>query len=108
MRRSHHVERKLLQVVERRIFERAFVGGGENHPRGFADFESFMPAWCTETPAIARLQSGESELFDGRREIVSRARTEREEVGGRHDADRVRTEVGRSGVAAAVAKEAGE
>jgi hypothetical protein len=96
-----------FQVFEIAVRERGLVRGGQIHPRGKAGVERLLPAWRTETPAVAFAEAGEAVLQNRRREIVPRRLGELQKSRSHLDANRVRADVFRRGIAAAVAKEAG-
>src|SRR5262245_20772268 len=59
---SRQVHRKALEIGERAIAQRAFVGGAQDHARRLARLERFLPTRCTETPTIAGLEPGKAEF----------------------------------------------
>lgn len=67
-----------------------------------------QPPARTHTPAVTRLEPRESKLWMRGGEIVADRLLMLEEFSGHHRADRVRTEVIRTGIAVSVAVEAGQ
>src|SRR5579871_388270 len=105
---SGKIDRVSLQIRERTIFERRFVGGAQHDTRGLSRVKRLLPARRAQAPAIAFLQSGKAECGHRRRKIVAARLREGEKRFCHDDADRVAANIFRTRVAAAVAKKSGE
>src|SRR5262245_43199561 len=101
------IHREALEIGERAIAQRAFMGGAQDHARRLARLQRFLPTRRTETPTIAGLEPGKAEFRHRRRKIIAAGFGEGEKRGSHHRAHRVAADVLRTGIAAAVAKEAG-
>src|SRR6266404_3291620 len=98
----------LLEVVERDHLKRDGVGRLEHDIGRTAGIESFFPTGCAQTPAVARLQAGETVLGHRRAEIVALYLAESKERLGHHHAYGMKTVILLPGVAAAITEKAGQ
>jgi hypothetical protein len=103
-----HVDRVLLEDVERHGLERPLMRGGEDDERGDARLVGAQPRVRSHAPAVARLESGKAVVGRRGAQIVADALLILEEFLADDGANRVAPEVGRPGAAAAVAVEARE
>src|SRR5689334_1296842 len=105
---SLQIERVLLQVFEREDVERGLMRRGEHDLRSRVGCESLLPTGGTETPLIARLEPRKTVGGLGCREVIAAPARELEERSGHARTDDVTPDILSAGVAAAVAKEAGQ
>ncbi len=96
-----------LQVLEGAVLQCTFMGRFQDDLRSPSIDQCFLPAWSTQAPVVPVLQSRESVLGHGGRQVVARGPGELEEGFRDPDADRVGTMVIRSGLTAPRAIEAG-
>jgi hypothetical protein len=102
-----------VHCVRPQVRQAAHLQGGQvrrfqQHGRRHADAPRLLPPGRAHAPAVARLEAGEADLRDRRHEVVAAGLAEGQEVRRDLHADHVQPVVLRSGVAAAVAEEAGE
>ena len=102
-----HVERVLLQRVERNHRQRFLVRGREHDRRRDAGLVGLTPGCRADTPAIAGFQARKVVLRCRRDEIVALLARELEKRARDLRADDVESEILGAGVATAVAVEAG-
>lgn len=99
--------RVFQQRFEGHHFERGLVRSFKHDWTRRAGLDYLKPATGADTPAVAGLETGKSILRHGRGEIVAKLRGGGKELLCDDAADGVQAKVLRTGVAAAVAKEAG-
>jgi hypothetical protein len=95
---------QIFQVTKR---ETRFMRCRQNNLRSVPSIERFLPPRCAEAPLVARLQPGKPKLQIGRRQVVSGRLREGQEFGCQNDANRVRPDILRPGIAAAIPEKAG-
>jgi hypothetical protein len=101
------IDRVRLQIFQVAKRKTRFMRRRQNDLGRVPRIERFLPPWCTQAPLVARLQARKSKLEVGSREIVSSGLGECQEFGRQNNADRVRPDVFRARIAAAVAEKAG-
>ncbi len=84
------------------------MGGGEDDRGGESGGEGFLPAGDAEAPAISGFEAGEAVEGHGGAEIVALGLGEAQKFGGDLGADDVGAAILGAGLAAAIAKEAGD
>src|SRR4051812_21200973 len=87
LQRSAQVDGEALEIGQRAVGERAFMGGAERHLRCGAGLERLGPARRTKAPAVARLHSRKTVFRHRRGEIVTAAGREFQELRRGHDAN---------------------
>jgi hypothetical protein len=103
-----HVDRVLLEQIERHDIERPLVRGGEDDESGDALFVRAQPGVGRHAPAVPGLEAGKVVLGRRRAQVIPDAPLILEKFSGHDGADRVTPQVTGAGTAAAVAVEAGE
>src|SRR5437763_13321026 len=98
-----HVDRVLLEQLERHYVQGAFVCGSEDDEGGDTLRMRAQPRVGRHAPAVARLQPGEVVLRHRRAQVVSDALLILEELRGQDGTDRVAGEITGAGAAASVA-----
>src|SRR5438105_4346407 len=101
------IQRVLLQRIKRNHRERFLVSRREHDGCCDAGCERFAPGSGAHAPSIARLETWKTEFRRRRNEVIAAPTREREKFFGYLHADHVQPEILGSGVAAAVAIEAG-
>jgi hypothetical protein len=105
---SIEIGRETLEIFEMTVRQSAGMGGRKQDLRRVAGNEGFLPARRAQAPAVARLQPGKSKFGTRRGQVIAARLREHEELRGHDRAYCVRPAILRSGIAAAVAKEAGQ
>jgi len=101
------IGRELAHRFQRDQFQRALVRGLKNDTWSHVVLVSLLPTRGAETPAAAGLETGESVLGHGGREVVAGEFGELKELGRQFHTNGVRTMILIIGVATTVAKESG-
>ena len=101
------LNRVLLQIFQVHMFQCRHMRRFEDDGRGYATLPGFFPASGAETPLITGVQSGEAKLGNRLGEIVATIGCKLEEIIGHHRADDMKSQIPLSGIAAAIAEEAG-
>ena len=83
------------------------MGGFQDQLGCGSCIQGFLPAGRAQTPAVPRLQPGESVFRNRRGEVIADLLRKGEELGGHHGADRVQAGVMGAGLATAIAEESG-
>jgi hypothetical protein len=105
---SRQIDRRALEIGERAVTQRAFMGRAQHHARRLAGLECFLPARRAQAPAVAGLEAGKAIFRHRGREIVAARFGEFEKLRRRDDTDGVTADVVDPGVAAAVPVETGQ
>lgn len=105
---GRYVNGVLLQSFEGHDVEGPLMGGRQYHERRRAVAVSLQPVRRGYTPAVARRETGKSELRPRGAEVVAYAPLMLEELRGNHGADRVASQILSPGSTTSVPVEAGE
>jgi len=84
------------------------MGCAQDHARGLACLEGFLPARRAQAPAVARLQAGKAEFRQGSRKVIAPGFGKTQKGVAHHRADRVAADILGAGVATAVAEKASQ
>lgn len=101
------IDRVRLQIFQVTKRETRFMRRRQHNLRSVPGIERFLPPRCAEAPFVAGLQTGKPKLKIGRRQVVAGRFRERQELGRQYNTNRVRPDVLRPGVAAAVPEKPG-
>jgi hypothetical protein len=97
------VKRVLLQRIKRNHGERLLVRRREHDGCRDTSCERFAPGGGAYAPSIARLETGKTEFWRGRNEVIAALTRKREKLLGYLHANDMQPKILGSGVAAAVA-----
>src|SRR5574343_1016261 len=105
---SVQIDCVLLEQVERHDFQRCLVGRVQRDFRRLAGTPGLDPAGGAQAPALTGLKTGEIKFRAWCRQVVAGRFRIGKEFFGQHDTDRVAAEIIFRGIAATVAKKAGD
>ena len=103
--RSLRIDSERAHCFKRDDFQSALVRGLKNDAWSHVVLVGLLPAGGAETPAVSRLETGETVFWHGGGKVVPSEFGELKELGGHFHTNRVRTKILIIGVTTTVAKE---